>query len=190
MKREELKELGLSDENVTKVLDMHHAEIDPVNEELKKVKDDLEVAQYKVKKTEESLKKFEGIDPEKLQGEVEALKGEIQKKDEEHAKELADRDFNDLISSSIREANGLNEKAITALLDVDTLKQSKNQKEDVAAAIKALTEKDDSKMLFGVPDEKPVGTENLIGRVKTAAGVMDDTAMRVAMGLPVKTEQK
>ncbi len=33
-------------------------------------------------------------------------------------------------------------------LDVDTLKASKNQKEDIAAAIKGLSEAEDSKMLF------------------------------------------
>ena len=36
-----------------------------------------------------------------------------------------------------------------ALLDMDTLKASKNQKDDIAAALKGLSEAEDSKMLFG-----------------------------------------
>ena len=58
---------------------------------------------------------------------------------------------------------------------MDTLKESKNQKEDIAAAIKALTEADDSKMLFGEPDPKPAGTGNLIGQVKKTDSSQTDT---------------
>ena len=43
--------------------------------------------------------------------------------------------------------------------------QSKNQKEDIVAAIKTLTEAEDSKMLFGEPDPKPDGNTNPIGNV-------------------------
>ena len=45
-------------------------------------------------------------------------------------------------------------------------KASKNQKEDIAAAIKTLTEAEDSKMLFGEPEPKPAGKVDLIGGVK------------------------
>lgn len=102
----------------------------------------------KVNATEEALKKFEGIDAEALKGEIEALKKSLNDKDEEFKKNLADRDFNDLLKESITEAKGLNAKAITALLDVETLKKSQNQKADIAEAIKKLSEADDSKMLF------------------------------------------
>lgn len=89
---------------------------------------------------------------------------------------IADRDFNDLVKESISAVNGKNAKAITALLDVDTLKASKNQKEDIAAALKALTEKEDSKMLFGgEPEPKPTGTGNLIGQVQKTPGQSTDT---------------
>ena len=94
------------------------------------------------------------------------LEKDIQTKDETHQKEIADRDFNDLLKESIISANGRNAKAITALLDVETLKASKNQKEDIAAAIKVLTEAEDSKMLFGEPEPKPAGKLDLIGGVK------------------------
>ena len=78
-----------------------------------------------------------------------------------------------------------------ALLDVETLKASKNQKEDIAAALKALTEAEDSKMLFGAPEPNPVGTGNLIGQVRTGGGSnADDAAMRAAMGLPPASETK
>ena len=61
---------------------------------------------------------------------------------------IADRDFNDLLKEAIKSANGLNEKAIMGCLDIPTLKASKNQKSDIESAIKALSEAEDSKMLF------------------------------------------
>ena len=104
---------------------------------------------------------------------------------------IKDRDFNDLVKESIAAVNGKNPKAITALLDVETLKASKNQKEDIATALKALTEKEDSKMLFGEPEPNPVGTGYLIGRVRGGNSTSaDEAAMRTAMGLPPVSETK
>ena len=95
------------------------------------------------------------------------------------------------MKESIAAVNGRNAKAITALLDVETLKASKNQKEDIAAALKALAEAEDSKMLFGEPDPKPAGTGNLIGRVNGGGGAStEEAAMRAAMGLPPVPETK
>ena len=85
---------------------------------------------------------------------------------------IADRDFNDLVKESISAVNGKNPRAITALLDVETLKASKNQKEDIAAALKALTEKEDSKMLFGETEDTPEDKGNPIGALrKPGAGL-------------------
>lgn len=97
---------------------------------------------------------------------------------------MADRDFENLLKDSISQAKGRNAKAITALLDVEKLKESKNQKDDVAAALKALSEQEDSKMLFGEPDPKPVGTGNLIGTVSGGTQTDDDAKLRAVMGLP------
>ena len=119
---------------------------------------------------------------------LETEKANIQR---DYDAKIADRDFNDLVKESIAAVKGKNPKAITALLDVETLKASKNQREDIAAALKALTEAEDSKMLFGAPEPNPVGTGNLIGQVRTGGGSnADDAAMRAAMGLPPASETK
>lgn len=158
-------------------------------------KEKLETAEQKASASEttinelkEDLKKFEGVDVTGLQQKITDLETNLQTKETEFQQKLADRDFDDLLTESIHGAKGKNAKAIRALLDVDTLKTSKNQKDDVAAAIKALTEAEDSKMLFGEADE-PDGIGNVIGSVKQKSGGTDDAVMRAAMGLPpVKTE--
>ena len=135
----------------------------------------------------EDLKKFDGVDVTGLQNRITALETDLQNKDTEYTQKIADRDFDDLLSESIRTAKGRNAKAIRALLDVDTLKASKNQKDDVAAAIKALTEAEDSRMLFG--EDEPAEIGSVIATVGRKTGAAEDAAMRAAMGLPpVKSE--
>lgn len=172
MKREELEALGLTKEQIDGTLDMYHKEHDPVQKELDTVKADLTAEQEKVKTHEgtiEDLKKdleeFKDADVSGMKQKIEDLEKDIKAKDADYQQQIADRDFNDVLKDSINVARGKNAKAITALLDVDTLKASKNQKEDVAAAIKALTEAEDSKMLFGEAEPNPTGKGDPIGGV-------------------------
>ena len=140
-----------------------------------------------INELKEDLKKFDGKDVGALEQKITDLQAELSNKDQEYANKIADRDFNDLISGSIRAAKGRNAKAISALLDLDKLKGSKNQKEDIEAALKALSEAEDSKMLFGT--DEPTGTGTVIGSVTGKNSNADDAMMRAAMGLPpVKSE--
>ena len=138
--------------------------------------------------TREALKKFDGVDAAALNQKIKDLEADLANKDADYQKQIADRDFSDLLKESIANAKGKNAKAITALLDVDTLKASKNQKEDVAAALKALAEAEDSKMLFG-DAETVVGGGNPIGSViKNGGGDTPTAEMRAIMGLPPLTK--
>lgn len=128
-----------------------------------------------MKDLQEKLDGFKDVDVSGLNQRIKDLETEKANIQRDYDAKIADRDFNDLVKESIASANGKNAKAITALLDVETLKTSKNQKEDIAAAIKALTEAEDSKMLFGEPEPNPVETRNLIGRVQKTPGQSVDT---------------
>lgn len=151
--------------------------LDTANEKLKAAEETMEGLNGK-------LAEYKDVDVSGLKQQIDDLKEDLKKKDEEHQKQLADRDFEDILKDSISQAKGRNAKAITALLDVENLKQSKNQKEDVAAALKALSEQEDSKMLFGEPEPKPVGNGDLIGRVSGGTQTDDDAQLRAVMGLP------
>lgn len=123
--------------------------------------------------TKESLAKFDGVDAEALNKQIEDLKADLEQKDKDYQAQIADRDFSDMLKEAITSANGKNAKAITALLDVEALKASKNQKEDIAAALKVLTEAEDSKMLFGEPEPDVVGKGDPIGTVTKNSGSGD-----------------
>jgi hypothetical protein len=144
-----------------------------------------------MKDLQTKLDGFKDVDVSGLNRRIKELETEKANIQKDYDAKIADRDFDDLVKESIAAVNGKNAKAITALLDVDTLKASKNQKEDVAAALKALTEAEDSKMLFGEPEPKPAGTGNLIGQVRGGNGTnAEEAAMRAAMGLPPVSETK
>lgn len=191
MKKEDLKELGLSEEQIDKVLDMHHAEYDPVKKDRDAAQKDLEnekekfsAQSTKIEELKSDLEEFKGADVSGMRQKISDLEETIRTKDKTHQKEIADRDFDDLLKESIASAKGINAKAITALLDTDALKTSKNQKEDIAAALNDLAEAEDSKMLFGDPEPRVIGTGTPIGVVTRGGSQDSDMAMRAVMGLP------
>lgn len=168
-----------------------------------KQKEKLEAAEEKVKTLTASVDKFKDVDPEALQQSIENLKKELEQKDSEYATKIADRDFDDILKDAISSAKGKNAKAIRALLDLDALKASKNQKEDVTAAIKKLTEAEDSAFLFtkddgdgaddvgnGAGDDAGViGKADVIGTVKGGSGDNFLAGLRSSMGLPASANK-
>ena len=192
MKREDLEALGLSKDQIDKVLDMHHEEYDPVKKDLDTANADLAAEKEKtstqattIRDLKKDLEEFKDADVSGMKQKIADLEKDIQTKDETHQKEIADRDFNDILKDSIASAKGKNAKAIAALLDIDTLKASKNQKDDIAAALKTLAEAEDSKMLFGEPEPDVIGGGNPIGTVTKSGSQTGATdAMRSIMGLP------
>lgn len=145
--------------------------------------------------TEELKKKLEDFgdaDVSALKQQITDLEEEKKKIETDYQGKLADRDFSDSLREGITAAKGRNVKAITALLDVDTLKKSKNQKEDITAALKELSEAEDSKMLFGEAEPQVQKQGNIIGAVSGGGVDAADARMRAVMGLPptLNTEQK
>ena len=139
-----------------------------------------------MKDLQTKLDEYKDVDVSALNQRITDLETEKGNIESDYQKKLAERDFNDLIKEGIAAAHGKNVKAITALLDTETLMQSKNQKEDIAAAIKTLTEAEDSKMLFGDAIEiagkgNPIGD---IGGGKLTPEEKEEADCRAAMGLP------
>ncbi len=165
------------------------ADYDNQKEKLDKANDTIKANDGAIKDLQKKLEEFKDVDLSGLNQRIKDLETEKAKIESDYQLKLSDRDFGDLLKESIVSAKGKNAKAITALLDVETLKESKNQKEDIATAIKALTEAEDSKMLFGEPDANPVGTGNIIGQVEKMGIASEDAAMRRAMGLPPVSDE-
>ena len=139
MKTEDLQGKGLSQEQINFVMAEYGKDLNAVKAERDGYKTQLDTAQA-------SLKAMEGIDAAGLQNKISELTTQLNGKDSEIEKIKADYAFDTSIKEAIRKASGRNEKAIMALLDMDTLKASKNQAADIE---KALTElKKDNDYLF------------------------------------------
>ncbi len=147
MERKFLEELGLDKEVIDKVMAQHGKDIEAHKGAAENAAKDRDTYKGQLDDVSKKLKAFDGVDVEALRGEVDTLKKDIATKETEFQGQLAGRDFQALLTSGITAAKGKNPKAIMALLDMDTLKASKNQKEDTAAALKALAESE--AYLFG-----------------------------------------
>ena len=162
------------------------ADYDKQTEKLNKANDTIKASDTAMKDLQTKLDEYKDVDVSALNQRITDLETEKGNIESDYQKKLAERDFNDLIKEGIAAAHGKNVKAITALLDTETLMQSKNQKEAITAAIKTLTEAGDSKMLFGDAVEiagkgNPIGD---IGGGKLTPEEKEEADCRAAMGLP------
>ena len=162
------------------------ADYDKQTEKLTKANDTIKASDTAMKDLQTKLDEYKDVDVSALNQRITDLETEKGNIESDYQKKLAESDFNDMIKEGIAAAHGKNVKAITALLDTETLMQSKNQKEDIAAAIKTLTEAEDSKMLFGDAIEiagkgNPIGD---IGGGKLTPEEKEEADCRAAMGLP------
>lgn len=148
MKTEELKAQGLTQEQINFVMAENGKDIDKIQKKLDDMIAERDKEKGRANSAEETLKGFDGVDVEKLNQSIKDWKKKAEDAEKDYNQKIADRDFDDLLKEAIKSANGLNEKAIMGCLDIPTLKASKNQKSDIESAIKALSEAEDSKMLF------------------------------------------
>ena len=99
---------------------------------------------------DEAQKTIQGFKDQDIEGVRKSAKDWEEKYNQavkDHEAKLADMAFDRKLEDAITGAKGKNAKAIKALLDVDTLKASKNQDADIKAAMDALQK--DSGYLFG-----------------------------------------
>ena len=112
------------------------ADFDRLTAESDNYKSQLETAQT-------ALQKFDGIDVDNLKNEIQKLTADLQKKENEYQTKLADMEFNNSLDNAITASGARNLKAVRALLDVDTLKGSKNRDADIKNAIAAVKSEND-----------------------------------------------
>lgn len=100
--------------------------------------EDLDAEKKRADTAVETLKGFEGKDFDAITRERDDWKKKHDEAVEAHKKEQEDREFSAAIETAITESKGKNAKAITALLDMESLRGSKNQQADIKAALDAL----------------------------------------------------
>lgn len=165
MKTEELKAKGLTDEQIAFVMAEN-------GKDVKREKDKADSYKTQLDTAKESLKAFDGVDVAELKNKITTLTADLANKENEYNTKLAERDFNDLVSRYAGEFKARDVKAVMPFLDVDKLKSSKNQNEDIKTAFENV-KKDKSYLFQDDPLPRVVsftsGTNNNTNDTKTKA---------------------
>ena len=143
MQRKFLEDLGLEKEIVDKIMAENGSDIEKTKSKLETERDgykeQLETAQN-------ALKEFDGVDINEMKEKISQLTADMAAKDAEHQARIADIEFNSALDTALTASKARNTKAVKALLDLDKLKTSKNQTEDIKTALEAV--KADNDYLF------------------------------------------
>lgn len=107
MKTEELTALGLTDEQAKQVHALNGKDIEAAKAAKDKAIDDLKAErdglQTRLGTAEDTLKKFEGIDPQKIQQEIQDWKQKAEDAKADFTKQMTQRDQKDWIKSKLDE---------------------------------------------------------------------------------------
>lgn len=178
MKRDFLEGLKLEKDVIEQIMAEHKKELQAEQAKVTAAETDRDKYKEQLDTATTELDKFKDVKPEELQATIQKLQADLKAKDDEYAAKEADRLFRDSVKEAITAAGGRNEKAVMALLDIDSLKNSKNQKDDIKSALEAL--KKDNDYLFS--SEEPI--KNPTGPTGGSGGGDASSALRAAMGLP------
>jgi len=139
MKTEDLQTKGLTQEQIDYVMAEYGKELNGIKQDRDNYKTQLAAAQT-------TLKSFEGVNVQELQGKITQLTADLANKETEYQKQIADRDFNDLLKATAEGYKPRDLKAVMPFLDIEKLKGSKNQEADIKAALDTV--KKDNAYLF------------------------------------------
>jgi len=181
MKREELKTLGLTDEQIDKVMAENGKDIEATKSKFA----DYDGLKTQLTDANKTIEGFKAMDIDGIKKAADDWKAKAEKAETDAAAKIADMQFDGLLSGAVSAAKGKNAKAIRALMDVDTLKTSKNQENDIKTALEAL--KKDNGYLFDSDQMPPpyapgTGTQPTGGTKYTP----EVSAIRAAAGLKIE----
>lgn len=158
MNKEDLSELGLSEEQVEKVLSANAEQLkgfipksrfDEVNNTKKQLEKDLKDRDVQL----ENLKNSSG-DVETMKQTIENLQRDNKVAKDNFEAELAKFKLESAIDTTLLGSNAINTRAVKALLDMDKIKLDGDVLIGINEQIEALKNAEDSKMLFKVTETK------------------------------------
>ncbi len=155
MKKEDITKVfeGATDEQINALLDINSADIGNAKKKLEVERDNYKT---QLETAQNTLKEFDGVDVKELQGKIEILNNDLKNKETEYQNKIADMEFNSILDGAITKIGAKNAKAVKALLDLDTLKSSKNQAEDITKALETVKTENDFMFTSDEPFQNPV----------------------------------
>lgn len=147
-------------------------DFDAKNTEAKSFKNQLAEAN-------KTIEGFKAMDIDGVRRQAEEWKAKAEQAEKDAAEQVAAVRFDAQLDTAITKARGRSTKAIKALLDVDTLRASKDPDKDIGAALEQLAKESDYLFDTGNPPPPYAG-----GTGGTPPAGNPDAALRAAFGLP------
>lgn len=160
MTKEELLELGLSEEQITGVFKLNGLAIEGLKSTNSVLEKENEQLKSQITEANEKIENFKGLDIETIKKEAEEYKTKFEKANSENEEALNQVKLEFDIEKAILKSGARNEKAVKSLLDVEELKTSKSFKDDLEKQIKNLQEKESYLFKSENPRMKVVGKSN------------------------------
>ncbi|MEN2467896.1 phage scaffolding protein [Ornithinibacillus sp. JPR2-1] len=162
MTREELKALGLSDEQIDKVMEAHGKVVNSTKAKADKV-DSLEsqIEDYKTQLADRDtqLEELKKIDAEGLKAKIDELQKANETTKTEYEQKLQQQAFEHKLENALVDAKVKNAKALKALLDMDTIKLDGDVLKGLDSQLESLKESDP--YLFET-EEKPPNSPQIV----------------------------
>lgn len=167
MKTEELKEIGLNDEQIAAVFKLRGKEVEDYNQlknNFETLKTENENYKSQVESANEQIEAFKDMDIESIKASAEEYKNKYEQAQIKAKEDMDNITLNNAIDLGLVNAGSRNLKAAKALLDIDSLKDSKNLNDDLKAQIEGLKESD-SYLFKGQeePKQRSMGKSGSIG---------------------------
>lgn len=184
MKREELRDLGLSDEQVSKVMGTHSAELNDVRADLQNATSERDQFKKQLDTNNEELTKLRdnAKDNETLQKQLDDLQGKFDQSKQDSENTIKTLKLNNAVDLAVAKSHARNTKAVKALINMDKVKMTDEGLSGLDDQITSL--KDSDSYLF---EAQPTDTSNSThkGNPSGGNGEGDDNrdAVRAALGL-------
>lgn len=182
MERKFLEDLGMEKEIINQIMAEHGKNIQDLQKKISDVQEENQQLKNDNSTYQKTIEKFKDIKPDEMQQTINDLKNQIQENENKYKQDLADRDFNSFIDNGLNEAKARDVRAVKALLDIDLLKNSKNQNEDFKKAVEEL--KQNKSFLF--ESNEPIDNVNVGGSQDTPPNDVEDIALRNIFGIKEK----
>lgn len=135
MKKEQLKELGVPDEAIEKVLAINNEELTAAQAETTAKTQELATANTKIKELSDTVKKFDGVD-------VAALNKQIADLTAKYDKDIAQARLDRAVDIALISNKARNTKAARSLLELDKIKLEDGKVVGLDEQLKALKKSD------------------------------------------------
>lgn len=162
MKTEDLKKLGLTEEQQAEIFRLNGLAVDKIKEEnatlqntIQTLEKEKETISGQLETANNKIEEFSNMDIDSIKAESADYKLKYEESEKQRAIDLKDMNLNHTLETAFLKAGAKNTKAVKALLDIDGLKESQNLNEDIEKAILGLRESD-SYLFDEVIDKKTI----------------------------------